>query len=83
MIAKREQNMPPRYRAKNQGGNCRDEQIHGSVQSPRFFTGLSITETAQALEVSEATVQQDWRTARAILFARMEDERGAGSGRPV
>jgi len=38
----------------------------------RFFTGLSIAETAQALEVSEATVQRDWRTARAFLFARME-----------
>ncbi len=40
----------------------------------RFFTGLSIAETALALEVSEVTVQRDWRTARAFLFARMETD---------
>jgi RNA polymerase sigma factor (TIGR02999 family) len=33
----------------------------------RFFVGLSIEETAEALEVSEETVQRDWRTAKVWL----------------
>jgi RNA polymerase sigma factor (TIGR02999 family) len=33
----------------------------------RFFGGFDIAETAQLLEVSEATVQRDWRAARAWL----------------
>jgi RNA polymerase sigma factor (TIGR02999 family) len=33
----------------------------------RFFGGLDIAETAAALDVSEATVQRDWRAARAWL----------------
>ncbi|MEM0962205.1 MAG: ECF-type sigma factor [Bacteroidota bacterium] len=37
----------------------------------RFFAGLSIEETADALGVSEPTVKRDWRAARAWLFARL------------
>lgn len=33
----------------------------------RFFAGLSVEETAEALDVSEPTVKRDWRTARAWL----------------
>lgn len=33
----------------------------------RFFVGLSIEETAQALELSPATVKRDWTAARAWL----------------
>jgi RNA polymerase sigma factor (TIGR02999 family) len=33
----------------------------------RFFGGLSVEETAQVLEISEATVLRDWRAARAWL----------------
>jgi RNA polymerase sigma factor (TIGR02999 family) len=33
----------------------------------RYFGGLSITETAEALELSEATVKRDWMLARAWL----------------
>ena len=33
----------------------------------RFFGGLDITETAELLEVSEATIVRDWRAARAWL----------------
>jgi len=33
----------------------------------RFFAGLSVRETAEALRVSEPTVKRDWRFARAWL----------------
>jgi DNA-directed RNA polymerase specialized sigma24 family protein len=34
----------------------------------RFFGGLSVAETAEALGVSEDTVLRDWRLARAELL---------------
>ena len=33
----------------------------------RFFGGLSIEETAEALAISPATVKRDWTTAKAWL----------------
>jgi RNA polymerase sigma factor (TIGR02999 family) len=33
----------------------------------RFFGGLDIAETAELLEVSEATILRDWRAAKAWL----------------
>jgi RNA polymerase sigma factor (TIGR02999 family) len=35
----------------------------------RYFGGLSVEETAEALEISESTVKREWRTARAWLYA--------------
>lgn len=37
----------------------------------RFFTGLSIEETAEALSISPATVKRDWVVARAWLFREL------------
>jgi RNA polymerase sigma factor (TIGR02999 family) len=37
----------------------------------RFFGGLDVAETAQLLEVSEATILRDWRTARAWLSKQL------------
>ena len=39
----------------------------------RFFSGLSVPETATLLQISEATVHRDWRLARATLYARLTD----------
>jgi RNA polymerase sigma factor (TIGR02999 family) len=39
----------------------------GQVVELRFFGGLSIDETAEALGSSAATVKRDWRAARAFL----------------
>ena len=39
----------------------------GRVVELRYFCGLSVAETAEALEVSPATVKRDWITARAWL----------------
>ena len=41
----------------------------------RFFTGLSIEETAKALEVSPATVKRGWDIARAWLLREMQREK--------
>ena len=37
----------------------------------RYFAGLSIEETAEALEVSPATVKRDWTVARAWLHREL------------
>jgi RNA polymerase sigma factor (TIGR02999 family) len=39
-----------------------------------FFAGLNIPETAEALEISPATVKRDWATARAWLYREMRDD---------
>lgn len=38
----------------------------------RFFAGLSVEDTANALSMSERTVKRDWRTARAFIHARLD-----------
>jgi RNA polymerase sigma-70 factor (ECF subfamily) len=45
----------------------------------RFFTGLSVEETAEVLKVSSDTVKRDWRLARAWLLAELAD-RQSGNG---
>jgi RNA polymerase sigma factor (TIGR02999 family) len=47
------------------------------VVEARFFGGLDIEETAEALGVSTATVKRDWAFARAFLQREL-DEQGAG-----
>lgn len=37
----------------------------------RYFGGLSLSETAEALGISLMTVRRDWRAAKAWLFRRM------------
>jgi RNA polymerase sigma factor (TIGR02999 family) len=37
----------------------------------RFFTGLSVDETAEVLQLSAATVKREWNSARAWLFREM------------
>lgn len=47
----------------------------------RFFGGLDIEATAQALDVSHATVERDWAFARAWLARALEDgDSGAPPG---
>jgi len=42
----------------------------------RFFGGLSVEETAAALDVSERTVKRDWQKARALLRLELSAPRG-------
>ncbi len=41
----------------------------------RFFGGMSIEETAEALNTSPATVKRDWNFARAWLYRQMQQDR--------
>jgi RNA polymerase sigma factor (TIGR02999 family) len=40
----------------------------------RFFGGLSVEETARAMDISERTVKREWRKARAFLFDTLRRE---------
>jgi len=37
----------------------------------RFFAGLSVEETAEALAISPATVKRDWATAKLWLYSEL------------
>lgn len=43
-----------------------------TVVELRFFGGLSVEETASALDVSDRTIKRDWRLARAFLQESLE-----------
>lgn len=47
------------------------DATQAQVVELRFFAGLTIAETAEALGISTATVERDWITARAWLFDRL------------
>ena len=53
---------------------ARENPRPAAVVEARFFGGLSTTEIATLLEISEATVLRDWRTARAWLASVMAAE---------
>jgi DNA-directed RNA polymerase specialized sigma24 family protein len=44
----------------------------------RYFGGLSVEETAEALGVSPITVKRDWATARAWLRAELGSGKTSG-----
>lgn len=45
----------------------------------RFFGGLSVEETAEALKISPETVMRDWRMAKAWLYRELGGERKNGA----
>ena len=49
-------------------------QRQSDVVELRFFGGLSIREAAYALRISETTVKQEWRVARAWLLRDLGGE---------
>jgi RNA polymerase sigma factor (TIGR02999 family) len=46
----------------------------------RYYTGLSVEETATVVGGSVSTVKRDWRYARAWLAERLDPGRAAGDG---
>jgi DNA-directed RNA polymerase specialized sigma24 family protein len=39
----------------------------------RFYAGLTIDETAKALDTSASTIKREWSFARAFLFRVLKD----------
>lgn len=50
------------------------DRRQGRVVECRFFGGMTIRETAEALGVSTATVKRDWSIAKAWLYREVERE---------
>ena len=49
------------------------DPMKSRVVELRFFGGLSIEETAEVLGVSEATVNRQWRMAKAWLYGQLKN----------
>jgi RNA polymerase sigma factor (TIGR02999 family) len=55
------------------GELARINERQAKVVEMRFFGGLSVEETAEALGASSATVKRDWNFARAFLHKRQSE----------
>ena len=51
------------------------------VVEMRYFGGLTVEETAEALKVSPETVMRDWKLAKAWLLRELAPDRAKGEGR--
>ncbi len=60
-------------------GLARADADAARIVELRYFGGLSIEETAEALGISEATVKRRWTVARAWLYRRLADEAAPGA----
>jgi RNA polymerase sigma factor (TIGR02999 family) len=56
---------------------ARLDERHARVVELRYFGGLSVEETAAALELSPATVKRAWTLARAWLYRELTGQGGA------
>lgn len=62
-----------------------EEPRKAQVVEMRFFGGLSVADTAEALEVSVETVARDWRIAKLLLLRELQAvavSAGTTGGRP-
>jgi RNA polymerase sigma factor (TIGR02999 family) len=48
------------------------DERQSKIVELRFFGGLSVPETAEVLKISEATVNREWRSAKAWIMAQMK-----------
>jgi RNA polymerase sigma factor (TIGR02999 family) len=55
------------------------DQRKSQVVELRFFGGLSVEETAEALKVSQETVMRDWKLAKAWLLRDLSREEQHGA----
>ena len=54
-----------------------DDPRKGRIVNLRFFAGLTIDETAAALDISAGTVEREWRYIKSWLFKRLGEGGGA------
>lgn len=59
-----------------------DENRLAKIVECRFFGGLTVEETAEALDISPATVKRGWDTARAWLYQHLRGRSCDESGPP-
>ncbi len=57
-------------------GLAKLDRQQSRVVELRFFAGLTVEETAEVLQVSRATVNRDWVTARAWLLRELSGATG-------
>ena len=50
-----------------------EDKVYGDIVECRFYSAMTIEETAQALNISEATVKRKWNFAKAWLLKEMKD----------
>ena len=53
---------------------AKENPVVAQVVSLRFFAGLSIEQTSEALDVSVRTVNRHWSFAKAWLYSQLSDE---------
>ncbi len=56
------------------------DERQGRIVELRFFAGLSVEETALALDISPITVKRDWNSAKAWLYREIAKARPNESG---
>jgi len=49
-----------------------DERLFEIVQL-RYFSGLSVQQVADALDISKSTVNRDWKKAKTLLFMKLKE----------
>ena len=60
--------MPPTGRKVRLSGVDIERLQKGRIVELRYFTGLTIEETAVVLKISPTTVRREWRRAKAWLY---------------
>lgn len=53
-----------------------DERLFEIVQL-KYFSGLSVQQVADALDVSKSTVNRDWKKAKTLLFIKLKEIQGS------
>ena len=53
-----------------------DERLYEIVQL-KYFSGLSIRQVSDALDVSKSTVNRDWKKAKTLLFIKLKEIQGS------
>jgi RNA polymerase sigma-70 factor (ECF subfamily) len=51
---------------------AKDERLARIVEL-RYFSGLTVEETAEVLKISEMTVKLDWNVAKALLYKEIRN----------